>query len=366
MHGPLRFALAFLAALIPSYAQPPVAPPPPPPAAPAFSVAPIPADPHELVTGAIHAATTPADRLAALNLLRAAADKAVSHKPQMKPFHFQASFTASGSVTYTGAGELSEIWMSGQSWRVTETLGNYSLDRIGYSGKSVDQKPVTFIPMRAQMLRNEIMWATAINAAGAQQIRTAAASWNGSPVTCILISGSGASALQSQTRLWVENEYCISNDSKLLQIHSMAPGTYAVFGYSRNLQFHGNATPDQIAIFVSGNQVIESNFSITDPAPADQSLLAVTPEMVAKGRPSVILSEGRIINLPSEGASGSVVEPVMLHVQLGPQGEVTDAELSAAANPSLVEQALSIVKNNHFGPPGGHLYVNVRFTPATR
>lgn len=333
-------------------------------AADGLASAPVPADPHELVTGAVEIVSSPADRLAALNLLRGAAGNGVSHQPKMDPFHFQATFTATGNLTYTGSGELTEIWVSGQSWLVTETMGTYSMSRIGYAGVTADQQPISLIPMRAQMLRNEIMWVTAINDAGRQQIRTSAAQWNGKPVTCILLSNVPGAI--TPTRLWEENEYCVANDSKLLQIHSIVPGTYAVFGYTKNLQFHGKSMADQIAIYVNGNQVIDSSFNIADPAAADQSLLAVPPQTAANGRPAIALSDARVITMDiAGGASGSAVQPVMIHLQLGADGAVLESEVSATANPSLTQRALDLVKTMNLGGTGmSHAFVNVRFLPA--
>jgi hypothetical protein len=253
--------------------------------------------------------------------------------------------------------------MSGQNWRVTESLGNYSFVRIGYSGHTADQTPVAMIPMRAQMLRNEILWVTAVNDAGTRQIRTAAAQWNGKTVTCILLSNSNGTA-QTQSRLWTESEYCVSNDTQLLQLHSPAPGAYAVFGYTKNLQFHGKPMPDRITIYVNGNEAVDSSLIVADPSSADQSLLAVTPEMMANGEPSVMLSDARVITLNLSGASGNVAEPVMLHVQLGPMEATLESEVSATANSALNQRALDAIKTMPFGMLGSHAYVNVRFLPA--
>jgi hypothetical protein len=212
------------------------------------------------------------------------------------------------------------------------------------------------------------MWATAINDAGSQQIRTFAAQWSGKPVTCILLSSITGPATQMQSRLWEENEYCVASDLQLLQIHSIVPGTYAVFGYSKNLQFHGKPMADRITMYVNGEQVIDSNFSITDPASSDQSLLVVTPRMAANGRPAVALSDAWVVMTDVDGgASGNTIEPVMIHVQLGAQGAVLETEVSATANPSLTQRALDIVKK--IGVGGGslsHAYVNVRFLPAAQ
>ncbi len=333
----------------------------------AQAIAPVPADPHELASEGVQAVTAPAERLAALNLLRSAAENGVSHRPKMEPFKFQASFTANGNLTYTGAGELTEIWMSGQSWRVTESLGNYSMGRIGYSGRTMDDKPITLIPMRAQMLRNEIMWATSINEAGYERIRTAAGQWNGKPVTCVLLSSVAGPMTQIPSRLWDENEYCMANDTRLLQIHSLVPGAYAVFGYSKNLQFHGKPMADRITMFVNGAQVIDSNFTIGDPSQSDQSLLAVSPQTATNARPAVVLSDARVLTINVEGASGNTIEPVMIHLQLGPQGTPLETEVSASANASLTQKALELAKTMNIGAGGlTHAYVNVRFLPAAQ
>lgn len=333
----------------------------------AQAVAPVPADPHELASEGVQVVTAPADRLAALSLLRSAADSSVSHRPKMQPFKFQASFTANGSLTYSGTGELTELWMSGQSWRVTESLGNYSMGRIGFSGRTVDDKPVSLIPMRAQMLRNEILWETAINNAGYERIRTAVGQWNGKPVTCVLLSNETGPATQIPSRLWDENEYCMANDTQLLQIHSIVPGTYAVFGYSKSKQFHGKPMADRITIFVNGAQAIDSNFTITDPSQSDQTLLAVSPQTAMNARPSVALSDARVMTINVEGASGNTIEPVMIHLQLGPQGTPLEAEVSATANASLTQKALEIAKATNIGAGAlSHAYLNVRFLPAAQ
>jgi len=340
-------------------------------AAELLPTAPVPTDPHELVTGPVQVASTPADRSAALALLRRAGDNGVSHRPKMNPFSFKVTFTANGNLTYTGAGELTEIWMSGQNWRVTESIGNYSLARIGYAGQTADQQPVSVIPMRSHMLRNEVMWVTDINDAGSAQIRTSAAQWNGKPVTCILLSGGNGlgvtgPAMQTQSRLWEENEYCVATDSGLLQTHSVAPGVYAVFGYTRNLQFHGQSMADRITIYVAGAQAVDGDFSITDPSAGDQSLLTPTPQAIANSRPSVPLNQPMKMRMNVAGpSSGDTVQPVMIHAQLDAEGNVLEAELSATANPALTQSALDIVKKMHLGG-SSQTYVNVRFVPNSQ
>jgi hypothetical protein len=331
--------------------------------------APVPLDPHELVTGLVQIAALPSDREAALSLLRRASDNAISHQPTMNPFNFTVSFVANGHLTYTGQGELTETWKSGQNWRVTERIGDYSLVRVGYSGQIADEKPISMIPMRAQMLRNEVMWraSSTVNAAGTAQIRTSASQWNGKPVTCVLISHVGGAAAQVQSRLWEESEYCIANDSGLLQTHSVAPGVYTVFDFGKNLTFHGKSLPDHITTYVAGAQANQADLSIADFSADSAGLLIQTQEMLANGRPAIALSEPLMIpiDLPSTGSTGTI-QPVVLHVELDAQGNVHDVELSATADAKLTSAALDAAKKLKLGRTGANqAYIIVRFIPAS-
>jgi hypothetical protein len=159
--------------------------------------APPPPDPYEIVSGPIYVATQPVDRVAAMNLIRTAAKSGITHNADMNPFDYQVKFNATGIVADTGSGELTETWLSGQNWRVTIDLGNYSMVRLGYSGKVGDQIPVSSLPMRAQMLRNEVMWAVGHWSGGVpESVRTSNAMFNGQPVTCVLLSGASSQWLR--------------------------------------------------------------------------------------------------------------------------------------------------------------------------
>jgi hypothetical protein len=333
-----------------------------------LAVAPVPSDPNEPVTGNVVSRTEPADRVAALSLLRHAAANGVTHNPNMNPFDLKVTFNASGHLKYIGPGQLSETWLSGQNWRVTESIGNYSLVRLGYSGRIGDQQPVSMIPMRAQMLRSEALWASGqVNGAATAGIRTAATQFNGQPVTCILLSGVTGAMAQTQSRLWEENEYCISSATGLLQVHSAAPGTYTVFGYTKNLQFHGKTLPDHLTTYVAGSRVIDADLTITDPA-VSQDQLTLTQAMIANARSGMVLSEGMRMPMNVPGpASLSAIQIAMVHAELDAQGNVTDLELSAASDAGLVQSALDAVKQMSFGGGGqSHAYIKVRFVPVSQ
>jgi hypothetical protein len=228
-------------------------------------------------------------------------------------------------------------------------LANYSLVRIGSNGLRFEDKHVSAIPMRAYMLRNAIYWVyqpPALNALS----RTASVKWDGKPATCFLFSGAAGPVAQAPARRWEENEFCIDNASGLLQIHSIAPGTYTVYGYSRNLQFHGRTMPDRITIYVAGAQVVDADFSITDAGTVDQALLTPTPEMIANGPVIQTMAPSRFpLNVPN------------------PEGNVLEEELSAASDPALAQPALDLVKKTNLPHTAffqRQEYINVRFAPT--
>src|ERR1044071_4572031 len=93
-------------------------------------VPPVPGDPLELATGPASIADTPEKRSAILNLLERARQNNNLHVSGMNPFALKASFNSSGSADNSGSGELEESWLSGQTWRWSEHLGDYSQIRI--------------------------------------------------------------------------------------------------------------------------------------------------------------------------------------------------------------------------------------------
>jgi hypothetical protein len=231
--------------------------------------------------------------------------------------------------------------------------------RIG----TFDEKPVTLVPMRVHMLRNAIYWA-AQGLTANSQFRSAAVEWNGRPATCLLVSDR-PEAGDSPARRWNESEYCIDNETSLLQILSIAPGSYTVYSYAGQ-SFHGQPMPDRIITYLDGAPVIDATFRMNEPGVAANGVPALTAEMIARGTP-VTLDEPlkAIVNVAVNvaGESGSVE----VHAQIGPDGKVVEDELCAAADPSLAARALDRVKTMQFGRSETQRqgYIEVRFAPES-
>jgi beta-lactamase regulating signal transducer with metallopeptidase domain len=325
--------------------------------------APIPPDAQEPVTGSVQNASTPAGRAAALSLMERARANGLTHRPGTPPYRLEAVFSAGGSGAYLGAGQLTEIWRSGQRWRWTATLGKYSMARAPGAGTASGEIHPGAAPMRVHTLRNAIFWAIFAIPSGVE-IRTAAIQWNGKPATCVLVSGIAGPV--EQTRLWEEEEYCIDNASGVLQLHSIAPGVYDVYGYGQNLQFHGLSMPDRITTYSNGVKTLDAQVNLTDAGAVNDSELAATQEMAAAGPAAPLDTPARVrMSVPGASISG-VVQHVMVHASVDGAGNVAEEELLAASDPALVQPALDLVKNARFQTAGSQrqLYINVRYVPA--
>jgi len=325
---------------------------------------PVVANPHEPVTGSIQIASSPADRAAALALLERARQNGLTHRAGTEPYRLEATFSAGGPAAYTGQGQMTETWLTGQRWLWTASLGSYSVTRTLGFGSATGEKYPGAVAMRVQMLRNAIFWG--IQAVPGNQIRTAAVPVNGRPATCILMSGMVAPT--EQTRLWEESEYCIDKASGLVQVHSIAPGTYSIYSYDRNLQFHGRSTPDRIAIYVNGALALDAQVTLEDAGSVDPTQLRPTPEMIAAGPIATLGLWTRFpIDVPSASVSG-LAKPVIVHASVDGSGKVVEEELSSASDAALAQTALDVVKNAKFaaGDTQQQMYINVRFVPESR
>jgi hypothetical protein len=176
-------------------------------------------------------------------------------------------------------------------------------------------------------------------------------------------------AAQTQARLWEEREFCIDNASGLMQIHSIAPGTYTVYGYSRGMQFRGRTMPDRITIFVNGAEVVDASFTITDAGIVDQAQFTPTPEMIANGPVIQTMAPLRFpLNVPNPYPS-KTIQPVIVHAEVDPEGNVLEEEVSAASDPALAQPALDLVKKTNL-PHAAFFqrqeYINVRFHPTSQ
>lgn len=321
---------------------------------PPVAIPPI-ADPHEPIGPAINVVSTSIERSAALSLMTRARQRALRHVPGTPPYRFTVSFQAAGNALETGPGELTETWMNGQLWRWTASLGGVSHTQLRAHGQLLEDRHLPVIPMRAHMLRNEVLWATRGLGNGIR-MRTAKVEWQGKPATCLLVSEGEQS---TAGRSWDEEEYCMDDATATLVVHSIAPGTYALFTYGA-APFHGYSLPDHVQIYVNSALAVDSQFSIADATDADAESLTPAPGMTATPPPIGLVGPfyGRVESVP-----GSGTQPVVVHTEIDGDGNIVESELSAAANPGLFQQALDHIRTMKFGQTGTErqAYITVWF-----
>jgi hypothetical protein len=305
----------------------------------------------------IQVPATPTERAAALSLLERARQNSDMHIAGTPPFQLDVTFVAGGSVAHTGPGTLSETWFSGERWRWTASLADYSQVRVGRGQAGFDEKPVPAVPVRVQMMREAVFWP--VRFAPGSTLRVSPAQRNGKPLTCLLLNGQADAA--SPARLWREQEYCVENTSGLLNIFSPAPGTYFAYEYSGNT-FHGRVVPARITASIDGLPILDAQIRVTDARTSD----AQGPETAAY-TPGITLTGGQkfLIAAPNNYAASSI-QTVIVHAALSPAGGVLEEEISTSADPRLNPAALEIVLHHAF--PAAltqrDVYVSVGFYPT--
>jgi len=320
-------------------------------------------DPREPVGPDAAVVATPVELSAARAVLMRARQRALRHTQGTPPYRFAVSFQAAGNALETGPGTLTETWLNGQQWRWTASVGGVSHVQLRYHGQLMEDRHTPVIPMRAQMLRNEILWATRGPGVDAR-MRAASVTWHGRPVTCLLISdradGGAGEIPERAGRSWDEEEYCVDDASATLAVHSMAPGTYAEFGYDPTAQFHGYSLADSIKIYVNGALAADASFTIADANPADVESLTPGAEMTSVPAP-VGLGEGFHARVDAVAGNGAL--PVIVHAEIDGEGNVVEAELSASPAAGMFPAALQQVRAMKFGRTGTErqAYIDVRF-----
>lgn len=331
------------------------------------SVAPIPADSLELVTGATQVPSTPEERSAVLSLLERARQNSDLHAAGSAPFSLRVNFSASGNVLATGTGEMEETWFNATHSRWTAHLGDFSLNRILDNGRIFDDKVPDFIPIRVQMLRGAIFWPINFQPAHAL-IRTAAATWKGKALTCLLTSGEMAEATPTPGRRWIEREFCIENKTGLLQILSDAPGVYVLYDYGNPLRFHGRVLARQFSIIEGGSTVLDATIeSVADAIDGGDSMTP-SEQMKTHGPGPLLGGTMRFPRVIRVAPGAATVQPVIVHAILDRNGRVGDAELVSTTGVALGQSALDLVKRGTYPQVqrvwAGHqmeAFINVEF-----
>jgi hypothetical protein len=317
-------------------------------------IAAVPADPLELATGPVQAGTT-SSRAAALQLLTRARN-AYALRNSHQAWNLKVRFTASsqGETNYDGDWEMEDVFAPGRGvhWTATSSAG-YAITGIFAPDATYADAAGKTIPLRLQearaMLFNPL---PSVAYADGGSIRTVAATFHGSPVICLLLTRSRTSQNPALGRGWDEAEECIDSQSGLLQVHSEAPGRYAVYEYTNATQLGNHRLPQTVTITEGGRVVskisVQSLQGISAP---DPGLFTPTDEMKAAGQATAMTSVRQISRMQGQGpyTAAMTVRPICVFGIVTPAGQLVEAHSLQPSDPNS-EAAVKDAKAIDFSP----------------
>lgn len=325
-------------------------------------IAPVPRDGLELATGQIDIADTPGSREVALQLLgRARNGFALRSTRQAYELKVRFTVDSGGETNYDGAWEMEDLFGPGQGHRWTATAASgYTVTSIAAAGGVYGDATANAVPLRLLEARGVLFDPLQSPAfAGQGPIRTSAASFNGTTVTCLLLSRSRNTANLAPGRDWEEAEECIDPQSGLLKVHSEVPGRYAAYDYSNAPQHGGHMLPRSVTITEGGRIVskisVESLRGITG---ADPDLFVPTDAMKARGSVVAMTSATKISRVQGEGpfTAATTLRPVCVFGMVTATGHLVEAHALQPSDPNS-QAAVEDAKKIDFSPmtPAGAL-----------
>jgi hypothetical protein len=320
-------------------------------------VLPVPSDPLELATGSIRVADTPTARSAALELLTRARDNfTLRNAKQGYALKINFQVDSLGQTDYDGAWTMEDMFVPGQGlhWTAQATAG-YTITGIAVKGDLYGEGTASAVPLRLEEARGVLLHPLPSDEyASREAIRTSAATFHGTLVTCVLLSGS-KKAKAPRGRAWEESEECIDPQTGMLQMHSEVPGRYAVYDYSNAPQFSGHTLPRTVTISEAGRVVSKLSVDKLEAMPAaDPSLFVPTETMKAGGRSIELTAAKKITRVhgPASYTSSMKVRPVCVFGMVTPAGKLVEAHSLQPSDPNS-QAAVEDAKQIDFSPATG-------------
>ena len=303
-------------------------------------LAPVPADPLEIVSGRIHAIHKRADRGAVLQLLGRARNR-YNVRAANRTYDLKVAFqTDSGGQTrYDGSWEMEETFDPALGIRWTASAsGSYSVTRISVKGAVYGISTDGYVPLRLHEARAALFdpIPSAQYAAHAA-LRTVEAEYQGVKLTCVLLSTDGKLGSSPPGRHWDETEECIDPQSARLLIHSQAPGRYYVYDYTGALLLDRYELPRAVTVTegakaVSRIQVV----SLNNLPSADPNLFEPSDEMKAAGRPVEMGEAQKVFHdlAAAPHTRPKAVDTICVFGVLTPSGDLAEAHSLQPADPN--------------------------------
>jgi hypothetical protein len=315
----------------------------------------VPGDPLELIKGPVKTASAPDERSSVLQLLGRARDQ-FALRSTRQAFDLKVSFTVNslGVTNYDGEWEMEDLFAPGKGHRWTaQSSSGYTITAISSAVGNYSKGTASAVPLRLQEARGVLFDPLPSPAyASRGSIRTAAADYRGTALTCVLFSRSQDPVTPASGRAWEETEDCIDPQSGLLRTHSDAPGHYAIYDYSQAPQLNGHVLPRNVIITEGGR--IVSRISVGDLRPAsglDPSMFVATDAMKSGGAAIAMTSTTRVsrIQLLSPSGTAVSVRPVYVFGVVTATGQLVEAHSLQPSDPNS-EAAIADAKGIDFSP----------------
>ncbi|MGB6947397.1 MAG: hypothetical protein WBE37_33665 [Bryobacteraceae bacterium] len=320
----------------------------------------VPADPLEMAAGHIETVNAPAKRAAVVQLLAHARDS-YALRNSGRGYDLKVSFTVNsgGETQYDGQWEMEDTFDPQQGLRWTaSTAAGYTTTQISTNGMFYREGTSSTIPLRLQEARAALFDPIPpVPLLERDVIRTSASTYNGTPVTCVLLSRSGNAASRAPGRSWEETEECVDPQSGLLRVHSQVPGRYYAYDYTNAPQFSGHMFPRKVAITEGGQTVTEITVnSLADLPAADANLFVPTEEMRAAGPAVAMAGAQKIWFFSGRGPfpSGATAHPVCVFGLVTASGQLVEAHSLQPSDPNSAAavQAAQRMNFSYPAPPG--------------
>jgi hypothetical protein len=318
-------------------------------------IAPVPRDTLELAAGGIQVADTPAKRDAALQVLTRARNSYALRKLR-QPWDLKVHFSvqSQGRTNYDGDWEMEDVFSPEQGLHWTAKSGaGFSIAGIFGTSATYEEATTGVIPLRLQearaMLYNPI---PSIAYANNGSIRTLETSFQGSRVTCVLLSRSHGTSVPPDQRAWEESEECVDSQSGLLRLHSEVPGRYAAYDYTNSPQLGSHILPRAITISEGGRVVSAISVESLRSVPSvDPALFTPTAPMIAAGPAVAMGAATRLSRIPSPVSmtAGTSVRPICVFGLVTPSGRLVEAHSLQPSDPNS-EAAVKDAEAIDFSP----------------
>jgi hypothetical protein len=314
----------------------------------------VPSDPLELVTGPVQV-VAPTDRSTTLQLL-GRVRRNFALRSSVTAYELKVKFTVDsvGQTNYDGDWEMDDVFSPQQGLRWTaKAAAGYTTTRISSQGGLQGEGTASLIPLRLHEVRGLLYDPLpSPTYADGGSIRISRETFRGVPLTCILLSRSRNPAYPTTGRAWEESEECIDPQSGLLQVHSEAPGHYALYNYSNSPRIGDQVLPRTVTVTEAGRVVSEISVESLNEIPeSDPSLFTATDAMKAAGQMTAMSGATKIMRVHGQRpfSSAMTVRTVCVFGVVTPTGQLVEEHSLQPSDPNS-EAAVNDAKTIDFSP----------------